>query len=400
MAKTKKKSGSGLGPAFGGVSKSTKPPKASHSIFKMNTDIGQHILKNPGIAQAIVDKSDLKQSDVVLEIGPGSGNLSLPILARCARLTAIELDPRMAAELTKRVQGTPYAAKLTLLLGDVIKRPALPYSDVIISNTPYQISSPLVFKILGMDAPPRCAVLMFQREFAQRLFANPGDKLYSRLSANVQMWAHVQNVMKVGKNNFSPPPMVESSVVRIVPKRPRPQISYEEWDGMLRVCFSRKNKTLRAAFAVEGVVAGLVENWRTWCAVNGMPVEDDEGDVAMGADAGFAPGISEGGVSTAQEDEWHGFAEEANGDDMDVDGVDKEVDDELPAFMARQLTGKSATRDRKKQKKTKLWAKVKEKIRKVLEDDTELAEKRARTCDQGEFLKLLYAFNQEGIHFN
>lgn len=68
---------------------------------------------------------------------------------------------------------------------------------------------------------------MFQREFALRLFAKPGDKLYSRLSVNAQMWAKIDHVMKVGRANFKPPPQVESSVVRLVPKKPRPQISYE-----------------------------------------------------------------------------------------------------------------------------------------------------------------------------
>jgi 18S rRNA (adenine1779-N6/adenine1780-N6)-dimethyltransferase len=103
------------------------------------------------------------------------------------------MDPRMAAELTKRVQSTPEEKKLKIILGDVIKMPELPRFDVCISNTPYQISSPLVFKLLSLPSPPRSCILMFQREFAMRLFAKPGEKLYSRLSVNVQMWARVQH---------------------------------------------------------------------------------------------------------------------------------------------------------------------------------------------------------------
>jgi len=83
----------------------TAKSKAAHSIFKMNTDIGQHILKNPGVAQAIVDKADLKQSDIVLEVGPGTGNLTVKILEKAKKVIAVEMDPRMAAEVTKRVQG-------------------------------------------------------------------------------------------------------------------------------------------------------------------------------------------------------------------------------------------------------------------------------------------------------
>lgn len=140
--------------------------KAANNIFKFNTSsYGQHILKNPGVAEAIVVKANLKPTDTVLEIGPGSGNLTVRILERAKKVIAVEIDPRMAAEVTKRVQGTPEQRKLEVLMGDVIKLPSdkLPAFDVCISNTPYQISSPLVFKLLSMPNPPRTSVLMFQR---------------------------------------------------------------------------------------------------------------------------------------------------------------------------------------------------------------------------------------------
>lgn len=189
-------------------------------VFKFNTNVGQHILKNPGIADAIVEKAHLKPTDTVLEIGPGTGNISVRILEKAKRLIAVELDPRMASELTKRVIGTPHQKKLEVLLGDAIKLD-FPPVDVCISNTPYQISSPLVFKLLSMPNPPRCCVLMFQREFALRLTARPGDPLYNRLSVNVQFFSKVTHIMKVGKSNFKPPPQVESSVVRIEVGRAR-----------------------------------------------------------------------------------------------------------------------------------------------------------------------------------
>lgn len=134
---------------------------SKNNVFKFNTNVGQHILKNPGIADAIVEKSYLKPTDTVLEIGPGTGNISVRILEKAKKLYAVELDPRMAAEITKRVMGTPSQKKLEVLLGDAIKLD-FPQHDVCISNTPYQISSPLVFKLLSMPNPPRCCVLMFQ----------------------------------------------------------------------------------------------------------------------------------------------------------------------------------------------------------------------------------------------
>ena len=225
---------------------------------------------------------------------------------------------------------------------------------------------------------------MFQREFAMRLFAKPGDKLYNRLSVNSQMWAKIDHIMKVGKNNFKPPPAVESSVVRLVPKNPRPQISYEEWDGLLRVVFVRKNKTLRASFFGTTSVMDMLEaNYRTWCAQNNISVEDGpavgEGE---GRDAEEVIGAED------EEEEWDGF--------MDVDEEVPDFFKEEADMREKQVDGKKSTR-KKKGKVTEL---VREKVRRVLEVKTKMAEKRARMCDEGDFLKLLWEFNQEGIHFN
>eukprot|EP00966_Prymnesium_polylepis_P305008 7047602-Prymnesium_polylepis.1 len=89
---------------------------------------------------------------------------------------------------------------------------------------------------------------MVQREFAQRLCAKPGDEMYCRLSINTQLLAKVDHLMKVSKNSFRPPPKVDSSVVRIEPKNPPPPVNFIEWDGLVRLCFNRKNKTLGAIF--------------------------------------------------------------------------------------------------------------------------------------------------------
>lgn len=129
-----------------------------------------------------------------------------------------------------------------------------------------QISSPLVFKLLSHRPLFRCAILMFQREFALRLCARPSSSLWCRLSANVQLYARVSHVMKVGKGNFRPPPQVESSVVKIEPIDPPPKVRFEEFDGLTRVCFSRRNKTVRACFGAKGVHEMLEANWRTWSA--------------------------------------------------------------------------------------------------------------------------------------
>eukprot|EP00123_Amoebidium_parasiticum_P013346 comp21905_c0_seq1/m.31447 comp21905_c0_seq1/g.31447 ORF comp21905_c0_seq1/g.31447 comp21905_c0_seq1/m.31447 type:complete len:310 (-) comp21905_c0_seq1:551-1480(-) len=243
--------------------------------IQFNKDFGQHILKNPLIIQGIIDKSALRPTDTVLEVGPGTGNLTVRLLDTVKHVVACEVDPRMVAELQKRVQGTDLQRKLQINVGDFLKMD-LPFFDVCVANVPYQISSPLVFKLLLHRPFFRCAVLMFQREFAQRLVAKPGDPLYCRLSVNTQLLARVDHLMKVGKNNFRPPPKVESSVVRIEPRNPPPPVNFQEWDGLLRICFTRKNKTLGGSFKSSSVLEMLEKNYKTYCALNNVePMEED-----------------------------------------------------------------------------------------------------------------------------
>uniref|UniRef100_A0A7I4ABU6 rRNA adenine N(6)-methyltransferase n=1 Tax=Physcomitrium patens TaxID=3218 RepID=A0A7I4ABU6_PHYPA len=179
---------------------------------------GQHILKNP-----------LLSTDIVLEIGPGTRNLTMKLLEVC-KVIAVELDPRMVLEVTRRVQGTPCANKLQVWMLAVIQcyilKTELPYFDVCVANVPYMISSPITFKLLSHPPLVRCAVILFQEEFAQHLVAQPGDSLFCRLSANTQLLARVFHLLKVGKNNLRPPPKVDSSVVRIEPRNPLPPINF------------------------------------------------------------------------------------------------------------------------------------------------------------------------------
>lgn len=285
--------------------------------IQFNKDFGQHILKNPLIITSMLDKAGLRPTDVALEIGPGTGNMTIKMLDRVKKVVACEIDTRLVAELQKRVQGTPYQAKLQILVGDVLKT-ELPFFDICVANIPYQISSPLVFKLLLHRPFFRCAVLMFQQEFAQRLVALPGDKLYCRLSINTQLLARVDMLMKVGKNNFRPPPKVESSVVRIEPRNPPPPINFVEWDGLTRIAFVRKNKTLSAAFKQNTTMAVLDKNYRVHCSL-----------------------------------------------------YNKEIPQDFD---------------------------IKQKIQEVLVA-AESDQMRARTMDIDDFMKLLHAFNSEGIHF-
>ncbi|KAL8728072.1 MAG: hypothetical protein Q9181_005471 [Wetmoreana brouardii] len=208
------------------------------------------------------------------------------------------------------------------------------------------------------------------------------------------MYAHVTHILKVGRNNFKPPPQVDSSVVRLVPKVPRPGIGFEEWDAMLRVCFGRKHRTLRAGWLGSRKTLEWVEAcWRSTCAMNGVPIDEDgagaEEDMVMdgGGEAVTANGENE-------EDEWAGI--------MDVDDAPEKEDDddELPDFFKQQTQKTNGATTSKRKQKGKIAELVREKVRKVLEDDTAFADRRAVTLDQNDFLRLLLAFNKEGIRFN
>jgi 18S rRNA (adenine1779-N6/adenine1780-N6)-dimethyltransferase len=215
------------------TTKSTPSGPKHNTLIAPNTTLGQHFLKNPAVITAIIDKAGVKPTDTVLEIGPGTGNMTMPLLQRAKNVVALEYDSRMVREVLKRVEQTEYSKKLQVIQGDAVKT-AWPFFDLMVANLPYQISSLVVFKLLSHRPMFRCAVLMFQEEFALRLTARPGEALYCRLSVNTQLLAKVDQLLKVGKHNFRPPPKVESRVVRIELKNPPPPVNFVEWDGMVR----------------------------------------------------------------------------------------------------------------------------------------------------------------------
>lgn len=347
--------------------------KAAYQGIQFLKSYGQHILKNPMIVNAIVEKGGVKSTDVVLEIGPGTGNLTMRLLETAKKVIAIEFDPRMVLELQRRVQGTPHASNLSVISGDFLKVD-LPYFDVCIANVPYQISSPLVFKLLAHRPVFRAATLMFQREFAMRLCVPPGDPLYCRLSVNTQLLARTTHILKVGKNNFRPPPKVDSSVVRIEPKPVNTiPVNFKEWDGLVRLCFGRKNKTLGGIFRTKTVLELIEANYKTYRALqlnNGRGVAGGEGGM-LGAAAMGKRKKTKGGTR-------FGLG------DANVDAMDTGDDD---ALANGEKNAPEAT---------------KEGVRKIVEEvlaTNAFETMRSSKMSQDDFLLLLATFNEKGVHF-
>jgi len=410
--------------------------------FGMNKARGQHLLKNPMILKEIVSKSALKPSDIVLEIGPGTGNLTMLMLEIAKQVIAVEVDPRMVAQLLKRVGISEFQPKLKLLQGDVLKT-TFPFFDICVANIPYQISSPIVFKLLAHRPVFRCAVLLVQREFAMRLVAKPGSEFYCRLSANVQLLAKCDHLMKVSKNNFTPPPKVESSVVRIEPRNPLPNINFVEWDGLLRIVFGRKNKTLGAIFKQKKILEHLLENYKKYKILgnkknNSNTVNNIIGNVEQinvdifinqhmdfennDEDCDFINGKKDNNKiskknkkvnknikitfkdfnknESENEDE-----EEAELNDEQMDFVQEENDtkfvdeqeNEADLEMDNETLKNAANGDPKSKAKLELFE-FKEKIMKILTEN-KLNENRAVKMDTDDFLNLLNIFNNNDIHF-
>ncbi|CAK9157087.1 unnamed protein product [Ilex paraguariensis] len=209
--------------------------------------MGQHILTNPRVLHSIVQKSDVRPTDTVLEIGPGTGNLTLKLLEKAEKVIAVEIDKRMVDVLHQRAAEQGLADKLTVISKDALKT-EFPQFDLVVANIPYGISSPLVAKLVFGVNPFRSATLLLQKEFAKRLLANPGDSEFNRLAVNVKLVAEVEFVMNVSKRDFLPCPRVYSSVVKIRPKAEIPHVDLDEWWAFTRTCFRKKNKTLGATF--------------------------------------------------------------------------------------------------------------------------------------------------------
>jgi 18S rRNA (adenine1779-N6/adenine1780-N6)-dimethyltransferase len=355
----------------------TKPAKAPARMITMEHNTksrGQHFLCNPLIIQAIIDKADIKATDIVLEIGPGNGALTAKLVEKAKKVIAIELDTRWAAELHKRF-GQGGASKLTVINQDVLKVD-FPYFDICVANLPYQISAPFTNKLLMHRPLFRSAVLMYQREFALRLCAKPGDELYCRLSLNTALLAEVQHLIKVGKNNFKPPPKVESSVVRITPRGTPPPINYVEWDGLIRLAFGRKNKTLGAIFRQKDVIDILCRNYNTHKTVLG-------GGAHLPA---FAP--SAAGPALMDEDD----------DDNMADAPEK-LGSFGPGGFGKAAKAKRSGVDAMTEDGGLGTEEAKAAILEVLEGQ-QMDQMRSAKMDVDHFLALLNAFNMRGFHFS
>ena len=220
---------------------------------------GQHWLTDAAVLDRIVSAAGIEPGDHLLEVGPGRGALTERLLASpAASLLAVELDRDLVVGLRQRFGADP---RFVLLEGDVLTLPLQPPQgpapEKVVANIPYNITGPLLERLVGrldrpLEPPYRALVLLVQQEVGERIRALPGSSAYSALSVRMQLLARCSSVCGVPPRCFSPPPKVHSEVIRLEPlpasQRPEPALA-RRTELLLRRCFAARRKMLRNTLA-------------------------------------------------------------------------------------------------------------------------------------------------------
>ena len=205
---------------------------------------GQHFLAEARVVRAIVDAVDPRPGDALVEIGPGLGALTGPLLERCGALAVIELDRDLAARLRSR-RGLTVIEADVLTVDFAALAAQLGRRLRVVGNLPYNISTPILFHLLEAADHVVDQHVMLQKEVVQRMAAAPGGKDYGRLSVMLQWRYDIESVLDVPPQAFEPPPRVESAVVRMVPLAAPPAVDRAHLATIAMVAFSQRRKLLR-----------------------------------------------------------------------------------------------------------------------------------------------------------
>ena len=224
------------------------------SIGKRPTKrLGQNFLLDDSIVKRAVTLAELSSRDTVLEIGPGLGNLTDELVRTGAKVVAVEQDHVFCEFLRRR-----FGERVTVIQADAVKA-FLPEFNKVVSNLPYQISSPITFKLL--ETGFEVAILMLQKEFAERMVAAPGTSEYGRLSVGVHFRADCQIMVNVPPHAFWPQPKVDSCIVKLVPKPPPFEVTDKEvFFQVTKAIFSHRRKKIMNSLLVDPAVSSLVQS--------------------------------------------------------------------------------------------------------------------------------------------
>ena len=215
---------------------------------------GQNFVIDKGTVRKIVRLAEVGADDVVVEVGPGLGSLTLALLPQVRQVVAVEIDPRLAAQLPITVQtmAPDLVDRLTVVQQDALKLDELPdpQPTALVANLPYNVSVPVVLSLLQRFPTIDRVLVMVQLEVAERLAATPGSKVYGVPSVKASWYADVRLADKVGRNVFWPAPNVDSGLVKMVRRDPpRDDVAAVDVFACVDAAFAQRRKTLRAALA-------------------------------------------------------------------------------------------------------------------------------------------------------
>jgi 16S rRNA (adenine1518-N6/adenine1519-N6)-dimethyltransferase len=216
---------------------------------------GQHFLHDPGLIRRIVQAVAPQPGQHVVEIGPGEGAITFPLLRECGKLTVIEFDRDLVPRLQAKAAGV---GELEIVNADVLNVDFTALSQGgkmrVVGNLPYNISSPILFHCIEHAASIVDMHFMLQREVVERMAAPAGNKIYGRLSVMLQLACRVEPLFRVPPGAFTPPPKVDSAVVRLtpLPSEQRPDVEHKLIERVVRHAFGQRRKTL--SNALHGVV--------------------------------------------------------------------------------------------------------------------------------------------------
>ena len=251
------------------MSKQTKDILNENGI-KLNRNLGQNYLIDRNKRDQIIEFGNITKDDVILEIGTGIGTLTIELAKRAKRVIAIEQDSKISEILAKRLK-TEKIDNVELINDDALKVDFPPFNKII-SNLPYQISSPITFKFLDYDFD--LAILMYQKEFAQRMNGEVGSKNYSRLSAMLYFKCDVEILSDVSCESFIPKPQIDSNVVKLTPKENKiPDDEFRTYSKFTRALFQHRNKKIKNALIDSRHIIGNVDKKVLKKRLNG--IEDE-----------------------------------------------------------------------------------------------------------------------------
>lgn len=226
--------------------------KNTHLGHQAKKRFGQNFLNNDAIISRIADAIDPEPDDNLVEIGPGLGALTEPVVERAGKLSVVELD----RDLAERLRHHPFLApKLTIYEIDALKFDFAQLATAekplrIFGNLPYNISTPLIFHLLSFKQHVKDMHFMLQKEVVERMAAAPNTKAYGRLSIMTQYQCQVIPVMEIGPEAFTPPPKVDSAIVRLIPHANivKPVKELATLNAVCITAFNQRRKTIRNSF--------------------------------------------------------------------------------------------------------------------------------------------------------